>query len=420
MSHRTSHYRLIIIILFTALQTHATTFVTRNQKPETSNKLNPLIEITYAATNKKPAPVTRAEAVMELLLSRTSRVPDVRSDGRFPDVKPTDWFDRYVTMAERYHIISADPATGRIHPNDPINRAEFLKMIASTFGLPHFTPYLFTDVSPLSWHAEFAGLAERYDLFPESTKSRRLESSHLLTHSEVALAIRKIQGQTIENAAPEGGEDNPGNQAGLKLNLYLIMSTTKDTETFVRPPEPTHIITAPTPPPPPPPAATPNIPLLKAAVVSLVNAERAKRSLPLLATNVFLELSAGRYASAMAEQGFFGHRSPAGETLRERISRSGYYTAFFTAPCTCARTFHLAENLARGQKTPTEVMDAWMKSPAHRAAILSPDYHDIGVGLNAGVWVEHFGGLQKPSQTLSPPPAHPPSRSSRPGQQLHG
>ena len=39
------------------------------------------------------------------------------------------------------------------------------------------------------------------------------------------------------------------------------------------------------------------------------------------------------------------------------------------------------ENIASGQKTPAEVVAAWMNSPGHRANILSPTYNQLGVGL---------------------------------------
>ena len=38
----------------------------------------------------------------------------------------------------------------------------------------------------------------------------------------------------------------------------------------------------------------------------------------------------------------------------------------------------------------------WMDSPEHRAAILNPAYHLSGVGINAGIWVQHFGAVTVP------------------------
>lgn len=38
------------------------------------------------------------------------------------------------------------------------------------------------------------------------------------------------------------------------------------------------------------------------------------------------------------------------------------------------------ENIAYGQKSPEEVMEAWMNSPGHRANILNEKFTTIGVG----------------------------------------
>jgi hypothetical protein len=52
-----------------------------------------------------------------------------------------------------------------------------------------------------------------------------------------------------------------------------------------------------------------------------------------------------------------------------------------------------AENVAVGQKTPEDVMRAWMTSRGHRQNILNPNYRYIGVGyINNGrpYWTQNF------------------------------
>ena len=41
----------------------------------------------------------------------------------------------------------------------------------------------------------------------------------------------------------------------------------------------------------------------------------------------------------------------------------------------------IGENIAMGQRTPQEVMTAWMNSPGHRGNILSTAFTEIGVGV---------------------------------------
>lgn len=108
---------------------------------------------------------------------------------------------------------------------------------------------------------------------------------------------------------------------------------------------------------------------LESEVVRLVNAERAKRGLSALKENWELSRIA-RYKSAdMANKNYFSHTSPTyGSPFRMMESFGIRYSS-------------AGENIAMGQRTPQEVMNAWMNSPGHRANILSPSYTQIGVGL---------------------------------------
>ena len=52
------------------------------------------------------------------------------------------------------------------------------------------------------------------------------------------------------------------------------------------------------------------------------------------------------------------------------------------------------ENIAYGQKTPQEVVNAWMNSPGHRANIMNGNFTTIGVGCyksgNTYYWSQFF------------------------------
>nr|WP_306821499.1 CAP domain-containing protein [Metabacillus litoralis] len=49
-----------------------------------------------------------------------------------------------------------------------------------------------------------------------------------------------------------------------------------------------------------------------------------------------------------------------------------------------------AENLAAGQRTPKEVVNAWMNSQGHRANILKKEVSEIGVGYVNGGEYGHY------------------------------
>jgi len=128
---------------------------------------------------------------------------------------------------------------------------------------------------------------------------------------------------------------------------------------------------------------------MRRQMLARVDAERSRRSLPLLAPNVVLDRVAQAYADDMLRRSYYGHESPDGKTVRERALAGGYPLRF------------VGENIARGQSTVGEVMDGWMASDEHRANILSKVFTDAGFGLAIGrnkggfqvIWVQVFGRL---------------------------
>ena len=68
---------------------------------------------------------------------------------------------------------------------------------------------------------------------------------------------------------------------------------------------------------------------------------------------------------------WFAHVGPDGSTVESRSQAYGYHNWEI-----------LGENLVMGTGSldPDSIVDAWMRSPAHRRIILSPDLEEIGVG----------------------------------------
>jgi uncharacterized protein YkwD len=327
------------------------------------------------------------------------KVGNAKNYSRFADIEAGSWYERYMIMAERYGIVSPAPGTKLLKPDDPINRAQFLKMLALTFGVEQNLPHLYRDVATTAWYSPFAGIAEEYGLFPQSDPGK-LHPDTPLTHSEAAYAVQKIL-DAREEGTLKADPKVPAQQSALKLKLYLIISNTQEEVTLVRPPVREKV------PPTPPPAYTfaRNIPLLRGDIIRLVNDERGEEGLSSLTINTALVYSAQRYAEDMAHRSFFGHTNPEGKTLKERVEGSGFFDPLYSATCPsprsvgggdgCVRKFILGENIARGQKTIQEVMAAWLNSPSHRNAILHPEFREIGIGISAGVWVQHFAGTSE-------------------------
>ena len=339
--------------------------------------------------------VTRSEAAMILLKTRLhANIPPLSSRNKFPDVVAGAWYERYVVLAERYGILEALPQSKRIRPDDVVLRAEFLKMLVSTFGLNLNLPYLYRDVSPISWYAPYAGTAAKYALFPNDLDQTKLKANAVMTHDEVAQALFILVRQLNVETFPTLEEQELATMRKRnQLQLYERISTQQGEVTLVQSSSPTvHQPIQPKPIIRPAYEDTTMIPLLRTSIVALVNEERRIIGLKPVKNNRALQDSAQAYADAMAKEGFFGHVDPNGYTLSTRIEQSGYYKPFYDQSCFCVEHYVVGENLARGQRTAQEVMDSWMKSDSHRRAILTEEFTDLGIGINAGVWVQHFGG----------------------------
>ena len=94
-------------------------------------------------------------------------------------------------------------------------------------------------------------------------------------------------------------------------------------------------------------------------VVARINQIRAQHGLGPLVIQSQLVTSAQAYAGAMARGGFFGHIAPNGSTMVTRNEAAGYTGWNF-----------LEENIASGQSSVADVVNAWMQSAVHRNKLL--------------------------------------------------
>lgn len=103
-------------------------------------------------------------------------------------------------------------------------------------------------------------------------------------------------------------------------------------------------------------------------VVRLVNAERAKEGLAALQMDSSLNSAAQVRAKEIVTS--FSHTRPNGANCFTALSEAGI------------KYNGSGENIAYGQKTPAEVVNAWMNSAGHRANIMSSKFTKIGVGCH--------------------------------------
>ncbi|MBQ8697361.1 MAG: SafA/ExsA family spore coat assembly protein [Clostridia bacterium] len=117
-------------------------------------------------------------------------------------------------------------------------------------------------------------------------------------------------------------------------------------------------------------------------VIRLVNVERAKNGLAPLTYDWELSRVARYKSQDMKDNKYFSHTSPTYGSPFQMMKAFGI-------------TYKSAgENIARGQKTPQAVVNAWMNSSGHRANILNASFTKIGVGYVAdgNYWTQMFIG----------------------------
>jgi uncharacterized protein YkwD len=119
-------------------------------------------------------------------------------------------------------------------------------------------------------------------------------------------------------------------------------------------------------------------------VIKLTNGRRAKAGCKALKSNSLLKSAAQKHSVDMAKQDYFSHTGKDGRSPFDRMEDAGYS---FTAA---------AENIAAGQRTPSDVVEGWMNSAGHRKNILNCTYTEIGVGYAKGgsygtYWTQNFG-----------------------------
>lgn len=103
-----------------------------------------------------------------------------------------------------------------------------------------------------------------------------------------------------------------------------------------------------------------------------INGIRQRQGFTPLRYNNQLAEVARNYSRQMAEQRFFAHVSPQGETLSDRVKAAGIFY------------FIVGENLFTSTNIPQperSAVQGWMDSPGHRENILRAEFRETGVGV---------------------------------------
>ena len=142
--------------------------------------------------------------------------------------------------------------------------------------------------------------------------------------------------------------------------------------------------------------------ILQNALINGTNTTRVGDKVPALKESALLDVAAKMKAEDMAAKSYFAHTSPAGITPWYWFEKVGYDYVY------------AGENLAVNFSDSSDVIQAWLNSPAHRNNLLNSHFTDIGIGMATGMYegkstvfiVQMFGASAKLG--ASPAPAAKP------------
>jgi uncharacterized protein YkwD len=112
-------------------------------------------------------------------------------------------------------------------------------------------------------------------------------------------------------------------------------------------------------------------------IIRLTNIERANAGIPPVEADETLMLAARFKSQSMFDLGYFSHENPVYGRF-DNIARE-----IFGMPQRA-----MGENLARGQRTPEQVITGWVNSDGHRNNLLNAAYTRIGVGFYNNNWTQ--------------------------------
>ena len=127
------------------------------------------------------------------------------------------------------------------------------------------------------------------------------------------------------------------------------------------------------------------------SIICLINDKRRKHGRGSYSSNSRLVDSAVKHSGTMARKNCLSHQCSGEGSLLTRIRNAGYIHGGLSR-------WAYGENVAARADhggTPGKIVDSWMNSSAHRSAILSGTFEDVGIGFqnrgDKGFYTADFG-----------------------------
>lgn len=302
----------------------------------------------------------------------------------FSDLSPTNpHYDAIKTLYDR-GVISGFP-NGTFKPNQLLTREQAAVILTKALKIDasSYTKQIFADVDSTSpSFKEINALYERGII--RGYQDHTFKPGKSLTRAEMAIILVNAFDIQLPSTITYPFKD-VSSSSGARYHiqaLYNARVTTGTNKTTFSPNEPvkreemaSFVVRA---------ESYEQAPVVEndfaQQVVEYTNIERAKYGLKPLEIYQPLMKAAQMKSDDMSKNNYFSHNSPTYGTPFELIkSLDITYSA-------------AGENIAKGQQTAQEVVEAWMNSEGHRANILNDKFTHIGIGYaqNGNYWTQQF------------------------------
>jgi len=118
----------------------------------------------------------------------------------------------------------------------------------------------------------------------------------------------------------------------------------------------------------------------RTALLYRINEIRVGHGLDRVYPSLRLQRAAAHHTDDMMVRDYFAHTSPSGSTVLTRIEHTGFVAGY---------AWLGGETLAWGtgaSAAPRATVAAWLASPEHRAIMLSPKFHWVGISRTCGTY----------------------------------
>lgn len=324
---------ILVLVMLTPTQSKAAGFAdvsTNHWAYESIMKLSNA-KIINGYSNGRFGPddhITRTQAAL-LLAKALNLSLDTNYKPSYKDINSSSGgYKQIVALTEKGVFSDAT----KFNPNSPLTRDQMAKVLVEAYQIKtdNNHQYTFTDVSPsLTLHTQVITVAEvgisrginPLEFAPKAAVSR----AQMATFLDRAMTFNQKRNSGVITY-------NESKKTYIDSSVSQVSETAKET-------------------------------------ARLVNIERSKAGLSALIIDGQLSKIATIKAEDMNNNNYFAHTSPTYGSPWDMAKRFGYtYRSF-------------GENIAMGQRTPAEVVKAWMDSPGHKANILSKSYTNIGAGI---------------------------------------